>query len=154
MSARPEAAEAIGEDAEEWVSARIGRHGFRIDVRVRSHVLAADEPISFGGSDAGPTPYELLLASLSSCTAMTLRMYADRKGWPLEGVEVRLRTARSHEPDCEACETETVGVTRVERRVELGGALTDEQRARLMQIADRCPVKQTLERGVRVVNAG
>jgi putative redox protein len=80
-------------------------------------------------------------------------MYADRKAWPLEGVEVRLRTARSHEKDCENCEKQQVGITNIERTVELTGALTDEQRKRLLEIADRCPVKQTLERGIRVVNA-
>jgi putative redox protein len=85
---------------------------------------------------------------------MTLRMYADRKGWPLEGVDVRLRTTRSHEPDCQNCETERVGLTTIERSVEFAGALSEEQRRRLMEIADRCPVKQTLERGFRIVAAG
>ena len=84
---------------------------------------------------------------------MTLRMYADRKKWPLEGVVVQLRTARTHERDCENCEKEKVGVGRIERRVELSGALSDEQRQRLMEIADRCPVKQSLERGIQVVSA-
>jgi putative redox protein len=136
-----------------WVSARAGASGFRTDLRVRSHTLVADEPGDLGGTDAGATPYELLLAALSSCTAMTLRMYADRKRWPLESVEVRLRTASAHEPDCELCAEEDVGITRVEREIDLAGPLTDEQRTRLLAVADRCPVKQTLERGVRVVAA-
>ena len=109
--------------------------------------------MALGGTDEGPTPYELLLGAIGGCTAITLRMYADRKGWPLEGVEVRLRTARSHERDCERCETETVGIDTLEREVELAGPLTDEQRRRLLAIADRCPVKQSLERGIRVVPA-
>jgi putative redox protein len=141
------------EDVDRWVTARTGPSGFRTELETRSHGLVADEPVSLGGTDRGPTPYELLLGALSGCMAMTLRMYADRKGWPLEGVEVRLRTARSHELDCEHCETEAVGITRIEREVELAGPLAAEQRARLLQIADRCPVKQTLERGISVVDA-
>jgi putative redox protein len=135
-----------------WVTARAGAAGYRTEVRVRSHALVADEPESVGGGDAGPTPYEYLLGALGGCMAMTLRMYADRKGWPLEGAEVRLRTAPSHLRDCEQCEREDVGVTRIERQVELAGPLTEEQRRRLMQIADRCPVKQTLERGLRIAS--
>jgi putative redox protein len=136
-----------------WVVARIGADRFRTEVATRSHTLVADEPRPLGGTDEGPTPYEYLLGALGGCMAMTLRMYADRKGWPLERVEVRLRTARAHEPDCEQCEVKAVGVTRIERRVELVGPLSEEQRQRLLQIADRCPVKQTLERGIQVVSA-
>ena len=138
-------------DANQWVRARIGPSGFRVDVNARTHHLAADEPRSLRGTDAGPTPYELMLAALASCTAMTVRMYADRKGWPLEEAVVWLQQARPHEPDCEKCPTEKVGMGTIERRVELGGQLTDEQRARLLEIADRCPVKQTLERGITIV---
>ena len=140
-------------EAGRWISARVGAAGFRTEIETRAHRLRADEPVPLGGTDAGPTPYELLLGALASCTAMTLRMYADRKRWPLAGAEVRMRTARSHEPDCEQCETEKVGIGRIERTVELDGTLTDEQRARLLEIADRCPVKQTLERGIEVVDA-
>jgi putative redox protein len=134
-----------------WVAARIGPEGFRTELEIRTHGLIADEPVPIGGTDRGPTPYEYLLSALGSCMAMTLRLYADRKGWPLEGVEVRLRTARSHEKDCEDCEKAPVGITRIERQLDLTGPLTEEQRTRLAQIADRCPVKQTLERGVQVV---
>lgn len=145
--------DAAGEDANSWVTAQVGRSGFLTSMRARQHLHVADEPASLGGTDAGPTPYEYLLGALAGCTAMTVRMYADRKRWPLEAATVRVRTARSHERDCEHCETEEVGLTRIEREVELTGALTDEQRTRLLDIADRCPVKQTLTRGVRVVNA-
>ena len=138
-------------DANQWVRARVGAAGFRVELNARRHHLVADEPRSLNGTDAGPTPYELLLASLASCTAMTVRMYADRKGWPLEGAVVWMRQSRAHEPDCAQCATEKVGLGTVERRVELDGPLTDEQRQRLLEIADRCPVKQTLERGVTVV---
>jgi putative redox protein len=138
------------EDGGRWVTARIGLNGFRTEIEARSHGLVADEPTALGGTDRGPTPYELLLGALGSCMAMTLRMYADRKGWPLEGVEVRLRTAQSHEADCVQCEEHDVGITTVERQLELSGQLTDAQRERLLEIADRCPVKQTLERGVGI----
>ena len=138
-------------DANQWVRARVGAVGFRVEVNARSHHLVADEPRSLSGTDAGPTPYELLLAALAGCTAMTMRMYADRKGWPLHAAIVWLRQARAHAPDCENCATEKVGMGTIERRVELDGPLSDEQRVRLLEIADRCPVKQTLERGVSVV---
>ncbi|HEY5440838.1 MAG TPA: OsmC family protein [Gemmatimonadaceae bacterium] len=138
------------QDGGRWVASTVGSSGYRADVTARTHTFAADEPVALGGTDAGPTPYEYLLGALSSCTAMTLRMYANRKGWPLESIDVQLRIARSHEPDCENCESSAVGITRIERKIEFHGALSDEQRVRLLQIADRCPVKQTLERGIAV----
>jgi uncharacterized OsmC-like protein len=146
-------ADTASPDAGRWVVARVGAGGFRTEISTGGHTLVADEPVALGGTDGGPTPYDYLLAALSGCMAMTLRMYADRKKWPLESVAVQLRTARSHERDCEHCETEKVGVGRIERRVNLDGPLSDEQRRRLMEIADRCPVKQSLERGIQVVNA-
>jgi putative redox protein len=137
-------------DEREWISARVGASGFRTDITAGLHSLVADEPRALGGTGMGPTPYEYLLAALSSCMAMTLRMYADRKGWPLESVRILLRTERAHAKDCENCATSEVGIPRVSRRIELAGPLTDEQRERLLQIADRCPVKQTLTRGIVV----
>jgi putative redox protein len=136
-----------------WVSASIAGRGYRTGVRTRTHAFVADEPVDVGGTDTGPTPYELLLGALSACTAMTVRMYADRKQWPLEEVVVRIRPVRSHAVDCVNCETSDVGVGRLEREVEFVGPLTAEQRTRLLYIADRCPVKQTLERGLRVETA-
>lgn len=136
-----------------WVVTRIDRSRFRSVVEARSHVFALDEPLELGGTDAGPTPYEAMLAALGACTAMTLRMYADRRRWPLDGVIVRLRTAAEHELDCEVCETEEVGPHVLERDIELEGELTAEQRERLLEIAERCPVKQTFERGIRVENS-
>ena len=141
-------------DEREWITAHVGASGFRTDISAGLHTLVADEPRALGGTGMGPTPYELLLAALSSCMAMTLRMYADRKGWPLESVRVRLRTERAHEKDCEDCAESEVGIPRVARRIELEGPLTDEQRARLHQIADRCPVKQTLAKGILVETVG
>jgi putative redox protein len=137
-------------DEYEWITAHVGRSGFRTEIRAGLYTLVADEPVALGGTGLGPTPYEILLAALGSCMAMTLRMYADRKGWPLEGVTIQLRTARAHEKDCEDCETSEVGIPVIARRIALEGQLTEEQRTRLLQIADRCPVKQTLERGITV----
>jgi putative redox protein len=139
-------------DDQSWVTIRIGPSGFRTEIEIRDHGLIADEPVANGGTDRGPTPYEYLLGGLGGCMAMTLRIYADRKGWPLEDVVIRLRTARSHAKDCESCDQVPVGITRIERGLELSGPLTEEQRAKLLQIVDRCPVKQTLERGLQIVN--
>jgi putative redox protein len=113
-------------------------------VSTPGHTLLVDEPGSVGGADAGPNPYELLLASLGSCTAITLRMYADRKGIPLTGATIRLRHDRVHAEDCEKCETERGLLSRITREIELAGDLDDGQRAKLMLIADKCPVHRTL----------
>lgn len=133
------------------VEVRVGRSGFRAEISARGHALVADEPLTFGGTDEGPTPYDYLTAALGACTAMTIRIYADRRGWPLEGVTVRLMHSRVHEKDCERCDAQVVGIDQISRRIELLGELTDEQRAGLLRVADRCPVGQTLARGIRVV---
>jgi putative redox protein len=119
-------------------------------VRAGRHQLLADEPRSVGGADQGPGPYDYLLASLGACTAITLRMYADRKGWPLEGVTVRLRHGRVHAADCADCATKEGRIDQIERVLELLGPLDAEQRARLLEIADRCPVHRTLHGEIRV----
>lgn len=140
------------EEGGRWLEARVGPNGFRTDISTRHHRLTVDEPESAGGTDAGPTPYEYLLIAMASCTVMTMRSYADRKSWPLESATVFVRHNSSHKSDCENCETQTVGIGRIERRIELEGALTDEQRGRLREIADRCPIKQTLKRGIEIVS--
>ena len=145
-SARPH----LNDSAIPWVSASAAPGGFRTEISTRTHAFVADEPTSAGGADAGPSPYEYLLGALCSCTAMTVRMYADRKRWPLDNVIVRIRPVRPHAVDCENCETQAVGVGQLEREVELVGALSEAQRTRLLYIADRCPVKQTLERGLKI----
>ena len=122
-------------------------------VEVGGHELVADEPASLGGTDAGPTPYEYLLAGLGGCTAITLRLYADRKGWPLESVAVRLSQDRIHATDCEECETDEGRIDRIEREIELVGPLEEEQRCRLLEIADMCPVHRTLKAEVLVENS-
>lgn len=114
------------------------------------HRLLADEPTELGGSDAGPNPYELLLMSLGACTAMTLRLYARRKQWPLERVAVRLSHSRIHAVDCAECETKTGFVDRIEREIELAGPLDATQRARLLEIADMCPVHRTLTHEISI----
>ncbi len=111
-----------------------------------------DEPASLGGEDAGPDPYTLLLGALGSCISMTVTLYARRKGWPLERVTVRLRQQRVHAKDCAECEATFDGfVHRVERSVTLEGNLTDEQRARLQEIAHNCPVHKTLNAEILIV---
>jgi uncharacterized OsmC-like protein len=116
------------------------------------HRLIADEPTSVGGDDAGPNPYELLLMSLGACTSMTLRLFARRKQWPLDRVIVRLRHARIHAEDCAACETKIGLIDRIDREIELQGALDAAQRARLMEIADKCPVHRTLTSEISIVS--
>jgi putative redox protein len=132
------------------IIATIGPHGYQTGIRAGNHQLIADEPADVGGSGSGPSPYDYLLAAVASCTAMTMRMYADRKGWPLEGAEVRVETARSHAADCEGCENTPLPKLALERTIELRGPLSDEQRARLLQVADRCPVKQALDPRIEV----
>ncbi|WP_255917947.1 bifunctional alpha/beta hydrolase/OsmC family protein [Streptomyces humicola] len=107
------------------------------------HVLAADEPRPIGAG-SGPGPYDLLLAALGACTSMTVRMYAQRKQWPLEKVTVRLSHSRIHAQDCADCETRTGTLDRVERTIHFAGSLDDDQRRHLLEIADKCPVHRTL----------
>jgi len=109
-----------------------------------NHTLIADEPREAGGSDAGPDPYSFLLAALGACTSMTLQLYARHKGIPLEKVQVSLRNARIHARDCEICDSKEGKIERIERYISLTGPLTDEQKQRLLEIAQRCPVHKTL----------
>ena len=124
--------------------------GFAQAIAVGRHQLTCDEPAEVGGTDTGPTPYDLLLAALGSCTSMTVAMYARRKRWPLEAVTVRLRHSKIHAADCEACETKEGWLDHIERAVELTGVLSDDQRARLLDIANKCPVHRTLTSEIHV----
>ena len=117
------------------------------------HVLQADEPVSAGGKDLGPGPYELLLMSLGACTSMTIRLYANRKGWPLERVIVRLRHFRDYATDCQAAEAAPVLLDHMERKIELLGALDDAQRQRLLEIAEHCPVHRTLTSKIKILTS-
>ena len=132
------------------VAVTIGKSGFASQVRVRNHSLWADEPRTVGGTDSGPSPYELLLASLGTCVAMTVRMYADRKGWPLAGVSVSLSQERIRAEDCLDCESASGPVLQITKRIELQGDLDQEQRSRIMEIADRCPVQRSLVSEVQI----
>jgi len=114
------------------------------------HHLVADEPREVGGADSGPDPYALLLAALGACTAMTLQLYARKKEWPLEKVEVSLRHSRNYAEDCKDCKPKEGKIERIERFISLTGSLTDEQRARLLEIAQKCPVHKTLTSGVSI----
>ena len=121
-----------------------GNGKFEQSVVVGKHRYLADEPTSVGGNGSGPSPYEYLLAGLGACTSMTIRLYADLKKIPLKRVSVLLRHDKIHAADCENCETREGKIDRIEREVTLTGYLTPEQRARLMEIADKCPVHRTL----------
>jgi putative redox protein len=133
------------------VLVRTGKRGFQTEIIAGGHRLLADEPLSVGGSDTGPNPYDYLVASLGACTSMTLRMYADRKQWPLESATVRLRHRKLHAEDCRECETEAGMVDVIEREIELEGDLDEGQRERFVQIADRCPVHKTLHSKIEVI---
>jgi putative redox protein len=124
--------------------------GFAQQIVVGRHRLSGDEAASAGGTDAGPNPYDFLLAALGSCTSMTVAMYARRKRWPLEAVTVRLRHSRIHAADCEECETSEGLLDQIDRQVEFTGALSEEQRLRLLEIANRCPVHRTLTSQIHI----
>jgi putative redox protein len=113
------------------------------------HRWRADEPLPIG-TDTGPSPYELLLASLGACTSMTVRLYAQRKGMNLQSITVRLRHYRVHAEDCEDCETKQGFLDRIDREIELTGDLVQVQRERLLQIAERCPVHRTLKSEINI----
>jgi len=130
--------------AEGFVIVRGAADGFAQEITAGAHHLRSDEPASAGGTDSGPTPYDLLLASLGSCTSMTIAMYARRKRWPLERVTVSLRHSRVHAEDCAACDTQEATLTVIDRNIALDGPLGEDQRVRLLEIANRCPVHLTL----------
>jgi uncharacterized OsmC-like protein len=125
--------------------------GFTQKIHAGAHEFQVDEPTSAGGADSGPSPYDLLLGALGACTSMTAGLYARRKGWPLEEVTVTLRHSKVHAADCADCDTKERMLDQIERDIHFTGPLTDEQRSRLLDITNKCPLHRTLTSGIGIV---
>lgn len=135
------------------VVTRTGDDGYTTEIKAGDHFFLADEPESVGGKNLGPTPYDLLAAGLGACTSMTLRMYADRKKWPLKEVKVHLKHSKDHSKDCDNCDKKGAKIDKITRKLELHGDLTQEQKDRLLEIADKCPVHKTLHSDIVIETA-
>ncbi len=133
-----------------WVVVHGSASGFAQDVTSHGHHLTSDESVDYGGTDTGPSPYDLLLSALGSCTSMTLGFHARKKKIPLDSVRVRLRHSKLHAKDCAECDTKEGLLDHIEREIELFGELSEEQRADLLSIANRCPVHRTLTSHIRI----
>ena len=147
----PEAEEVATAVIDNRITVSTAHEGFFTELFANGHALVADEPTEYGGTNRGPTPYDYLLAGLGACTSMTLQMYARMKKIPLEKAIVRLSHQKIHAKDCASCEATNGKIERMEREVELIGTLTEEERQKMLQIADRCPVHKTLHGEVVVV---
>jgi len=126
------------------VRVSIGKDHYHTDIAAGRHMLVADEPEGVGGTDHGPDPYALLLSAIGACKAITVRMYADRKGWPLDRLAIDLSHQRQHARDCEDCEQEEGMISVIDCTLTADGDLSNEQRARLTEIANMCPVHKTI----------
>ena len=147
----PEQAAVTGEAPRNVVVRETRNSKFQQTISTGPHHLLADEPVAAGGEDSGPGPYDFLLAGLGACTSMTMRMYADRKALPLERVTVTLKHQKIHAEDCAECETKIGMLDQIDRVIAMEGALDAEQRKKLMEIADKCPVHRTLTSEIRIV---
>jgi putative redox protein len=132
------------------ITVRTPAGAFRTDMFVNGHALVADEPVSYGGTNRGPSPYDYLQAALGACTGMTVQMYAARKLWPLESIVVRLRHEKIHAQDCADCDDPGHRIDHFERELELNGELDSKQRQRLLEISEKCPVHRTLHQEVKI----
>jgi putative redox protein len=150
-AAAPEAAADSSEEPRNVVVRETRNSKLQQTVSVGPHRLLADEPISAGGEDTGPGPYDFLLAGLGACTSMTMRLYAERKSLPLERVTVTLKHSRIYAQDCAECETKTGMLDQIDRTIAMEGTLDAAQRAKLMEIADKCPVHRTLTSEIHIV---
>lgn len=131
------------------VKVKTGTEKYKTTILASTHQLIADEPQPYG-KDLGPNPYEFLLMAIGSCVGMTLRMYADRKGWDLEEVEIELDQERKHARDCEDCESENGYVHFIKKKLRFTGNLDEKQKARLLEISERCPVQKTLLNEIKI----
>jgi putative redox protein len=131
-------------DLPQTVVEESGKGKFAQTVSTGGHTLNADEPVANGGNDLGPSPYDFLLTALGTCTSMTLRMYADFKKIPLKKITVRLTHEKAYAKDCENCESDNARIDHLDREIELEGDLTEDQRQKLLEIANKCPVHRTL----------
>ena len=150
-AAKPMKAMDLPEAPRQVVVRETRKSKFNQTVTVGPHRLVADEPVAAGGEDAGPGPYDFLLAGLGACTSMTMRLYADRKSLPLDRVTVTLKHSKIYAKDCAECETREGMLDQIERDITVEGALDSEQRKKLMEIADKCPVHRTLTSEIRIV---
>ncbi|WP_441259101.1 bifunctional alpha/beta hydrolase/OsmC family protein [Bradyrhizobium sp. 521_C7_N1_3] len=150
-TAKPAKAMDLAEEPRRVVVQETRKSKFNQAITVGPHHLVADEPIAAGGEDAGPGPYDFLLAGLGACTSMTMRLYADRKSLPLDRVTVTLKHSKIYAKDCAECETRDGMLDQIERDIAIDGALDAEQRKKLMEIADKCPVHRTLTSEIRIV---
>lgn len=149
LEVRPEV-QTLPEVIDNRITVRTQSGGFRSDMFVNGHALIADEPVSYGGTNLGPSPYDYLQAALGACTGMTVQMYAARKKWALDAVVVRLRHEKIHAQDCLDCENPAHRIDHFERELEIHGELSEKQRERLLEIAEKCPVHKTLLGEVRI----
>lgn len=150
-TAKPAKAMDLPEEPRKVVVQETRKSKFNQIITVGPHHLVADEPAAAGGEDAGPGPYDFLLAGLGACTSMTMRLYADRKSLPLDRVTVTLKHSKIYAKDCAECETRDGMLDQIERDIAIDGALDAEQRKKLMEIADKCPVHRTLTSEIRIV---